>query len=68
MKKNFVKYEYYTNSNGKKNNFNFDDNDSDEDINHDELFYTEGSKSTKNNSFFNDKLKNLFQKMNKTES
>ena len=38
MKKNFVKYEYYTNSNGIKNNFNFDDNDSDEDINHDELF------------------------------
>ena len=68
MKKNFVKYEFYTNSNGDKNNVNFDYNDSDEDIIHDEFFKTEGTKSTKNIRNYDDKLNQLFEKMIKKES
>ena len=68
MKKNFVKYEFYTNSNGDKNNVNFDYNDSDEDIIHEEFFKTEGTKSTKNIRNYDDKLNQLFEKMIKKES
>ncbi len=68
MKKNFVKYEYYTNSNGKNNHYIFDENYSDEDINHDEFFNSQGPQSTKNNPNCDDKLKQLFEKMIKKEN
>ncbi len=68
MKKNFVKYEYYTNSNGKNNHYIFDENYSDEDINHDEFFNSQVPQSTKNNPNCNDKLKQLFEKMIKKEN